>query len=142
MIDEVKDDMENCPADDVVLVYMTLSAFIGLVLFLIYQTIRTVTKSAKEKKTTSMQNKMKDAEFKDLVLELYGEDALTDSLAASNHSGRQRGFHFHRKDLLSNTDHSSQKNGNNHSDQKQAKVKPTVEAMKPTMDPEGSELQV
>jgi hypothetical protein len=87
MIPGIQDDMEGCPDSDVNVLYMTLSAMLGLVLFLVYESIKTLLKSAHKKKTMSKKNKLKDAEFRDLQVELYGEDVLLkDSLSGTNHS--------------------------------------------------------
>jgi hypothetical protein len=85
----VQDDMEGCPADDVNMLYLILSAMIGLVLFLIYQTSKTLTKASKKKDAISKQSLLKDEEFRDLQVELYGEGVLLkDSLAGTSHSLR------------------------------------------------------
>jgi hypothetical protein len=93
MIPQVQDDMEGCPASDVNVAYMTLSSFIGLFLFLIYQISKAAISASRTKKSISKKNKLKDAEFRDLQIELYGEDRLKDSLSNTNHSGSvtQRG---------------------------------------------------
>jgi len=88
MIPEVQDDMDNCPPSNVNLVYMVLSALIGVTLFLIYQGFRTLSRSKQTKKEQSKKQRMKeDEEFRDLVVELYGEEILLkDSLGSTNHS--------------------------------------------------------
>jgi hypothetical protein len=87
MIPSVQDDMENCPASDVNVLYMVLSAMLGLVMFLIYQTSKTLIRASRKKKATSKKNLLKDAEFRDLQVELYGEGVLLkDSLNGTNHS--------------------------------------------------------
>lgn len=90
MIPGIQDDMEGCPDPDLNTLYMTLSALLGLFMFMIYQTIKTVVKSSNKKKIMSKKNKLKDDEYRDLVLELYGEDALKNSMSGStNHSSRK-----------------------------------------------------
>jgi len=42
MIPGVQEGMENCPADDFNILYMVLSAMFGLVLFLIYQSVKSL----------------------------------------------------------------------------------------------------
>ena len=92
MIPGVQDDMEGCPPSNVNVVYMILSAMLGPAMFLIYETTKTLLKKAHTKKVISKKNKLKDAEFRDLQVELYGEEILLkDSLAGTNHSARSRG---------------------------------------------------
>jgi uncharacterized protein with PQ loop repeat len=90
MIPQVSGDMDGCPDSDVNVLYMTLSAFIGLFLFLIYQILKASLTASRTKKSISKKNKLKDAEFRDLQIELYGEDRLKDSLSGTNHSASQR----------------------------------------------------
>jgi hypothetical protein len=99
MIPTVEDSMENCPDSDVNLIYMTLSAFIGLFLFLVYQVIKAVLSASKAKQSNTKKNKLKDAEFRDLQIELYGEDKIKDSLSGTNHSLTPS----QRKEVLSKT---------------------------------------
>jgi hypothetical protein len=87
MIPSVQDSMENCPDDDVNVLYMVLSAMLGRVLFLLYQTSKTLTRASMKKKATSKNNLLKDAEFRDLQVELYGEGVLLkDSLNGTTHT--------------------------------------------------------
>ena len=90
MIPGVQDDMDNCPPSDLNLVYMVLSALIGVTLFLIYQIFRQMKRSKQSLKTKSKKQQMKDdAEFRDLVIELYGEEILSkDALGSTSHSSR------------------------------------------------------
>lgn len=68
MIPGVQDDMDNCPPSDVNIVYMILSALIGVTLFLIYQVFRLMNRSKATMKTKSKKQQMKeDNEFRDLV---------------------------------------------------------------------------
>ena len=83
----VQDDMEGCPDEDLNVVYMVLAAFIGTFMFFVYELIRFVIRSSQSKKTITKKNKMKDEEFYDLQVELYGEGVLLkDSMSNSNHS--------------------------------------------------------
>lgn len=85
----VQNNMEGCPADDVIMIYMVLSAMLGLVLFLIYQSVKSIMRKAKRKKKAEFHNSLKDEEFRDLQIELYGEEVLfKDSLANTVHSAR------------------------------------------------------
>jgi hypothetical protein len=87
MIPSVQDDMEGCPASDVTLLYMFLSATLGLVMFLIYQTSKAVIRASSKKKATSKKNLLKDAEFTALQVELFGEGVLLkDSIGGTNHT--------------------------------------------------------
>jgi hypothetical protein len=91
IIPGVKDQMENCPRDDLLVLYAVLSGFLGLVLFVVYQGIRAAVKAARTKKKSTKYNHLKDDEFVDLQIELYGEQVLQkDSLAGTNHSQRRR----------------------------------------------------
>jgi hypothetical protein len=91
LIPDVKDLMENCPTDDLLVPYAVLSALIGLILFLFYQAILVAVKSLKTKKKSNKHNRLKDDEFVDLQIELYGEQVLQkDSLSGTSHSQRSR----------------------------------------------------
>ena len=87
----VQDDMEGCPDDDLNVLYMILAALIGTFLFFVYETVRFIVRSSKTKKILSKQSKMKDDEFRDLQVELYGEGVLLkDSLSNTNHSNTSK----------------------------------------------------
>jgi hypothetical protein len=87
MIPSVQDDMEGCPASDVTLLYMFLSATLGLVMFLIYQTSKAVIRASSTKKATSKKNLLKDAEFTALQVALFGEGVLLkNSMSGTNHT--------------------------------------------------------
>jgi hypothetical protein len=86
MIPHVSDEMDGCPASEVNTTYMTLSALIGLFLFIFYQVIKTTLSATRTKKSLSKKNRLKDAEFRDLQIELYGEERVKDSLSGTNHS--------------------------------------------------------
>jgi hypothetical protein len=91
IIPGVQDDMEGCPPEEVNTIYMVLSAMLGLVLFLIYQTAKSMMRNATKKKKAEIQQNLKDEEFRDLQIELYGEEVLfKDSLANTVHSARSR----------------------------------------------------
>jgi hypothetical protein len=97
----VQDDMEGCPNDDLNVVYMVLAALIGTFMFFVYELISLILKASKTKKIISKKNKMKDDEFRDLQVELYGEGVLLkDSLSNSNHSRsshHKNSSHHHTK---------------------------------------------
>jgi hypothetical protein len=84
--------MEGCPDSDVNVLYMVLSAMLGTVMFLTYQVVKVLFESSHKKKTMTKKNKLKDAEFRDLQVELYGADVLLkDGLSGTNHSSSSRG---------------------------------------------------
>ena len=76
MIPSIQDEMEGCPADNVIMLYMVLSSFFFLVLFVAFKVIKNVIKSGKHKQIVDYHNKMRDAEFRDVQVELYGESAF------------------------------------------------------------------
>jgi hypothetical protein len=93
MLPTVKDDMEGCPADSTLnVVYMVLTGILGVGIFLVYEMIRALVRACHTKKTITKKNKLKDAEFKDLQIELYGADYMArhDMLTNSEHSTRSR----------------------------------------------------
>lgn len=91
MIPSVQDAMENCPASDVNVLYMVLSAMFFVVMVFIYQTFKTLIRTSRKKDAISKKNLLKDEEFRDLQVELYGEGVLLkDSLAGTNHSARSK----------------------------------------------------
>jgi len=91
MIPGTRESMEGCPADDLLVPYMVLSALIGLVIFLIYKAVVALRRSMTQKQETKKKNSLKDDEFVDLQIELYGEEVLgKDSLAGSIRSTRSR----------------------------------------------------
>lgn len=91
MIPGTKDSMEGCPSDDVLVLYMVLSSFIGLVMFLLYQTIARMQRALSKKKENLKKDSMKDDEFVDLQIELYGEEVLEKgSMNGTNRSSRSR----------------------------------------------------
>jgi ABC-type lipoprotein export system ATPase subunit len=89
MIPVVQDSMENCPkSDGENKLYLILSALIGLVLFLVVKGLGAVLKQKKIVKMSTQHNKLKDEEFLDLQVELYGDRAR--ELQATNHSASSR----------------------------------------------------
>jgi hypothetical protein len=69
----VQDSMEGCPSDDVAILYMFLSGLIGIVLFLVYLSVKSFFSTIKTKKAVIKRNSLKDQEFRDLQIELFGE---------------------------------------------------------------------
>jgi len=91
MIPGTQDSMEGCPADDLLVPYMILSALLGLVIFLICEVVMGLRRSMTRKQETKKKNSLKDDEFVDLQIELYGEEVLDkDSLAGTVRSIRSR----------------------------------------------------
>jgi hypothetical protein len=88
MIPAIAKEMEGCPAENVNVVYLTLSAFLSLFLFGLYQVVKSILSVSIRQKSTSKRNSLKDAEFGNLLIELYGEE-LQSSLPGSQHSSSQ-----------------------------------------------------
>jgi hypothetical protein len=86
MIPAIAKDMEGCPAENVNVVYMTLCAFLSLFLFGLYQVVKSILSVSVSQKSTSKQNSLKDAEFDNLLTELYGQELNKGSLSGSQHS--------------------------------------------------------
>jgi hypothetical protein len=87
MIPFVQDGMEGCPDEDLTVLYMVLSALIGTVMFVVYEITSFIVKASQTKKQIHEKNQLKDEEFRDLQVELYGEGVLLkDSLSNTNHS--------------------------------------------------------
>jgi hypothetical protein len=101
MIPQVEDDVDGCPDSDLNVTYMTLSAFIGLFLFVVYQIVKAIVAASRTKKMTTKKNRLKDAEFRDLQLELYGPDRIKDSMSSGG------GGSHHNSDTGSSTGHAA-----------------------------------
>jgi hypothetical protein len=88
MIPSVQDEMEGCPDSNVNVLYMVLTGVLSLGVFLVYEAAAALLRSRRTQKSTSKKNKMKDAEFRDLQIELYGADYMSrhGSLTNSEHS--------------------------------------------------------
>jgi len=83
----VQDGMEGCPAEDENIFFMILAAMLGLVLFSVYQTGKTIFARSQQKQATAKMNALKeDDEFVDLQIELYGEEVLNKSLRGTTRS--------------------------------------------------------
>lgn len=86
-IPAVQDSMEGCPDSDMNTLYLVLSSFIFAGMFGTYKMLQLTLKSITKKQHTTQKNKLKDEEFRDLQVELYGESVLLkDSLSGTNHS--------------------------------------------------------
>jgi hypothetical protein len=77
MLPSVQDEMEGCPESTVNVLYMVLTGLLSLVVFLVYEAAAAVMRSRHTTKSTAKTNKMKDAEFQDLQIELYGADYMS-----------------------------------------------------------------
>jgi hypothetical protein len=87
MIPDVQDLMEGCPNDDVNVLYMVLTGLIGLVFFTLYEVFKCLVQSVRENKVLREKDMLKDEEFTNLQMSLYGSRVLLkDSLAGTNHS--------------------------------------------------------
>jgi hypothetical protein len=76
MIPVVQDSMEGCPASDVIVLYMVLSGFLPLVLFIMIEMVKVWMKSIRNQKVIRMKSMMKDDEYRNLQVELYGAGVL------------------------------------------------------------------
>ena len=94
MIPGVQDDMENCPDEELNILYLILSGFIGVVLFIVVKSFNKVNASAKSMEAAGKLADMLDEEFEQLQVELFGEKGLRHfkHLASnlSNHSTHSR----------------------------------------------------
>jgi hypothetical protein len=91
VIPDVQDLMEGCPNDDVIVLYMVLSGLIGLVSFVLYEVFKCLVHSIRENKASREKDMLKDKEFSNLQLSLYGSGVLlNDFSAGSNHSARSK----------------------------------------------------
>ena len=90
MIPDTKDQMEGCPSEDVNVLYMVLSGLIGFVFFAFCEVIKCFTQSARKSKALREKDLLKDEEFVNLQVSLYGSEVmLKDSLAGTDHSLRR-----------------------------------------------------
>ena len=77
MVPSVKDKMAGCPADNVLIAYLILSALLGLFIFLLVKLILSCRKTAKTvEREKAKQASMLDDEFVALQVELYGQKVL------------------------------------------------------------------
>jgi hypothetical protein len=86
----VRDDMENCPASDGKnKLYLFLSSLIGVVLFLCFKGISKLRSGKKSKKENLMRETLRDDDFRELQIELYGDRIL--ELESTRHSKTSTG---------------------------------------------------
>jgi ABC-type lipoprotein export system ATPase subunit len=73
----VMDDMEGCPAEDINLLYLILSAFVGVLVFLVAKGFQACQKGAEKNKDADKRKQIMEMEEAQLLqAELYGEKAL------------------------------------------------------------------
>jgi len=74
MVPAVQDSMEGCPPSNVNLVYLILSALLGLFIFLVVYALLKIKKGHKRAEVEkSRRASMVDSEFQELQRELYGD---------------------------------------------------------------------
>jgi hypothetical protein len=98
MTPDVQDSMENCPdSDGENMLYLVLSAFLWPVLFSVLILLGRVVQGTKKKKLSSKNDTLKDEEFRDLQVELYGDRVLelqnTRHSKASSNKSASRSSH-------------------------------------------------
>ncbi|KAL7555689.1 hypothetical protein ACA910_015241 [Epithemia clementina (nom. ined.)] len=76
IVPDVQEDMEDCPDDDLNILYMILLSLVGLFGFLFVQGILAIRQKGKESEKAQLKASMMDEEFADLQMTLYGEKAL------------------------------------------------------------------
>ena len=77
MVPSVQATMEGCPRNNIILVYLILSALLGLALFLVVKLILLLRKATKATaKEKSKRANMEDDDFIALQAELYGQKVL------------------------------------------------------------------
>jgi hypothetical protein len=94
MVPGVMDDMEGCPDEDLNMLYLVLSGFMGPVLFLLVKSFLKVSKKQKSMHEMEKIADMLDEEFEALQIELFGEKGLRHfkhlQSTMSNHSLHSR----------------------------------------------------
>lgn len=89
MLPQVQDDMENCPSDQSAnMLYLVLTGLLPLIVFLVYMGCRRLMAQKKTKRANMEKDALKDNEFLELQVELYGERALEMMQNYSTHSSR------------------------------------------------------
>jgi ABC-type lipoprotein export system ATPase subunit len=88
MVPGVKDDMEGCPDENLNILYLILSALLGVFLFLIVDIGIRIKKRGQKKKSDMKLSSMLDSEFQELMVELYGEKGLRrfQHMSSTHHS--------------------------------------------------------
>ena len=76
MIPDVQDDMENCPDEDLNILYLILSGFIGVVVFAFVKTLNGFAAKTKSMEEASKIADMLDEEFESLQVEMFGDKGL------------------------------------------------------------------
>jgi ABC-type lipoprotein export system ATPase subunit len=88
MVPYVKESMEGCPDDDLLILYLILSALLGVFLFLVVDICLRLKKRNSKKKSAQKLASMMDHEYEELLIELYGEKGLKrfQHLSSTHHS--------------------------------------------------------
>lgn len=68
--------MEGCPDEDLNILYMIISAFIGVIVFVFVKTINAFRSTKKEQEKLGELADMLDDEFEELQVEMFGEKGL------------------------------------------------------------------
>jgi len=76
MIPGVQDDMEGCPDEDLNILYLVLSGFIGVVVFVFIKLLNRASAASKSLEQAGKLADMLDDEFEQLQVELFGEKGL------------------------------------------------------------------
>jgi len=88
MVPGVQLGMEGCPSDDIIVLYMILSAFTGVFIFFSIKFAVQLRKNSRRQKKKNQQGRLKDDEFEDIQLEIYGDQS--DDLEKGGGSGSAR----------------------------------------------------
>jgi ABC-type lipoprotein export system ATPase subunit len=101
----VMDDMEGCPADDINLLYLILSAFVGVFVFLLVKGYQALQKGAEKNKDADKRNRIMETEEAQLLqVELYGEKALRRLQHQNSSSSLKKTMHSSSDDDLAGED--------------------------------------
>ena len=77
LLPDLEDAMEGCPDDEGLnILYMILSALVGLFVFLFAQAVLAARNQSKETEKAKLKESMMDEDYAELQMSLYGEKAL------------------------------------------------------------------
>jgi hypothetical protein len=76
MVPGVQDDMEGCPDEDLNILYLILSGFIGVVLFIVVKITNSLSAKRHDLEEAGKLADMLDDDFQDLQIQLFGEKGL------------------------------------------------------------------
>ena len=86
MVPYVEDTMEECPADDIIMLYLVLSTFTGIFVLFVILLVVHLRESAKRKHEASRQGDIMDRkEFRNLQAKIHGEEVLKQLQKIDNH---------------------------------------------------------